>query len=63
MALKRMEETVERGYGCATAIDREGNFGLATNSTILIWASIENKELECGLKKCKSDVINFFRLS
>ena len=58
MALKRMEKTVKSGYGCASAIDREGNFGLATNSTILIWASIENEELECGLKKCNPDAIN-----
>ena len=58
MAVKRMEETVERGYGCATAINKDGNFGLATNSSTLIWASIENMELECGLKKCNLDAID-----
>ena len=36
------------GRGGATAIDKDGNFGLATNSALLIWASGQDNELRTG---------------
>ena len=36
------------GRGGATAIDKDGNFGLATNCSVLIWASGQDNEIRFG---------------
>ena len=50
-----MKERVDQGYGCAIAIDKEGNFGQATNSSLLVSASIKDNKMESTLQK-RSDV-------
>ncbi len=44
-----MERLVD-GYGGVIAIDKDGNFGLAFNTTEMIWARIKNDNLEYGMK-------------
>ena len=46
-----MKNRVAQGYGCAIAIDKEGNIGKATNSALLLSASIKDNKIESTLKK------------
>lgn len=55
-----MKDTIN-GYGGAIAIDKNGNFGKATNSAVMLWASIKDDELEYGMEKKKILVTNKFK--
>jgi isoaspartyl peptidase/L-asparaginase-like protein (Ntn-hydrolase superfamily) len=37
-----------KGRGGVIAIDKDGNFGLAFNTTEMIWASMKNNRLKYG---------------
>ena len=55
-----MKDTIN-GYGGAIAIDKNGKFGKATNSAVMLWASIKDDELEYGMEKKKILVTNKFK--
>jgi isoaspartyl peptidase/L-asparaginase-like protein (Ntn-hydrolase superfamily) len=55
-----MKDTIN-GYGGAIAIDKNGNFGKATNSAVMLWASIKDDELEYGMEKKKILVTDKFK--
>ena len=42
------------GYGGAIAIDKNGNFGKASNSAGMLWASIKDGELDYKMEKKES---------
>jgi hypothetical protein len=43
-----MKDCVE-AHGCAIAIDKNGIFGKAKNSTAMVWASIKDNKLESSI--------------
>ena len=38
-----------KGHGGVIAIDRNGEFGKEFNTEVMIWATINDGELNCGL--------------
>ena len=45
-----MEKRVQ-GHGCAIAIDQNGNFGKAANSSVMIWAKMADDKMESGMER------------
>ena len=41
----------EKGFGSVIAIDKDGNFGRATNSLGMLWATCNGSEIEHGFTK------------
>lgn len=50
-AVEKMIRRLEKGYGCAIAIDGKGNFGKATNCPLMLWASMKEGVLASGLER------------
>ena len=51
--MKKMEIDVE-GLGGIIAIDKNGNFGKAFNTHLMVWASIKGETLTSGMDKGES---------
>ena len=50
-AVEKMKASVDHGYGCAIAIDKNGNFGKATNSLVMLWAKAADGKLDIGSER------------
>ena len=48
-------EEIDDGYGGVIAIDKNGNFGKAFNTTKMVWASIKDNTLEFGMEQNEVD--------
>ena len=42
-------KTRVNGYGGVIAINKDGEFGMAFNTTDMVWASIKDKKLKFGM--------------
>ena len=55
VALQKMKDRVD-GYGGIIAIDKNGNFGKAFNTAVMVWVSIKNNRMESGMEPGEVDV-------
>ena len=49
-AMRKMKERVNGNCGII-ALDKRGNFGIAFNTNMMVWARIKDNTLESGMEK------------
>ncbi len=49
-AMRKMKERVKGNCGII-ALDKRGNFGMAFNTNMMVWARIKDNTLESGMEK------------
>ena len=49
-AMNKMKELVNGNCGII-ALDKQGNFGMAFNTNMMVWARIKDNTLEYGMEK------------
>ncbi|CAB4041259.1 isoaspartyl peptidase L-asparaginase-like, partial [Paramuricea clavata] len=54
-ALEKMKRLVN-GHGGVVTIDKEGNFGKAFTTHMMVWASIKSNTMEFGMEKDEVEV-------